>query len=102
MNAELVVIAGQLYRGEYVLALCTHRQDITRVAVHIANRLKSCLVAKKIRQSLSSNRKGGGPEAKNSQKTKTLKRLLWAVRRKLSHKKFLDVWNSGMYDPWRS
>ena len=26
MNMELVVIAGQLYRGEYVLAFCTHRQ----------------------------------------------------------------------------
>lgn len=25
MNAELVVIAGQLYCGEYVLASCTHR-----------------------------------------------------------------------------
>lgn len=25
MNVELVVIAGQLYRGEYVLASCTHR-----------------------------------------------------------------------------
>jgi hypothetical protein len=25
MNADLVVIAGQLYRGEYVLASCTHR-----------------------------------------------------------------------------
>ena len=25
MNSELVVIAGQSYRGEYVLASCTHR-----------------------------------------------------------------------------
>ena len=25
MNLDLVVIAGQLYRGEYVLASCTHR-----------------------------------------------------------------------------
>ncbi len=25
MNTELVVIAGQSYRGEYVLASCTHR-----------------------------------------------------------------------------
>ncbi len=41
MNAELVVIAGQLYCGEYVLAFCTHRQNITRVAVHITSRLKS-------------------------------------------------------------
>ena len=66
MNPELVVIAGQLYRGEYVLALCTHRQDITRVAVHITNGLKSCLVAKKTRQSWKSNLQGRGPEAKSS------------------------------------
>ena len=28
MNAELVVIAGQLYRGEYVLALCTNNMRL--------------------------------------------------------------------------
>jgi hypothetical protein len=29
-------------RGEYVLASCTHRKFNARVAVYVANRLKSC------------------------------------------------------------
>ena len=28
MNAELVVIAHQLWRGEYVLGSCTHRRNL--------------------------------------------------------------------------
>lgn len=35
MNADLVVIAGQLYRGEYVLASCTHRPSSQQSWIHM-------------------------------------------------------------------
>ena len=43
MKLELLVIAGQLYRGEYVLKFCT--QNERRRAAIIARRLKSFLRA---------------------------------------------------------
>ena len=57
---------GSAGRGEYVLGSCTHRKFNARMAAYITNRLKSYLVAKKIRQVSFGNELTGGSEAKNS------------------------------------
>ena len=63
MNAELVVIAGQLYRGEYVLRSCT--QIKARLAANITKWLKSTLRSQKIDRLDHRKIPARGSEAKN-------------------------------------
>ena len=63
MKSESVVIAGQ-QTAVNTFSLLVHKFE-ARLAAIKATWLKSTLVAKKIRQSCSGNRHGGGPEAKS-------------------------------------
>ena len=96
MKLDLLVIAGQLYRGEYVLKSCTHNKSAQQLYVlnglnpffrYITERSKKIATSREVC--------GGGsgckrqPEAKKSVLT-----YQWAVRvGKILEKLFRDVWN---------